>query len=291
MTANQPRLIPLPVARRLLINDSRLGLEWRRLKTQLNLLRKWWLRPHTPYQPLFVIATCRSGSNLLLSHLAQQPGVAMLSEVLSSVLPIGPRRDCLPPAKALSHIRYCLQGEKTPVRGCKLMLYQLANCELSLDDLHHAFPEAKYVILYRQSLAEQFVSQQLALTTKQYLLRPGEEVKRAEFAIVPSELRAYCDITRRGYCEVLKHSWLANRAVLLSYEEFTADAEYWLERHICPLLNVPFVPPQTRLCKQNTRPLAQQVANYKEVATLLHSPLCRQFHHWPWQRSAQQRAA
>src|SRR5262245_58298151 len=129
MPAHEPDIIPR-TAKQPLLDYSKLSLGWRRLKTQANLLKKWWLRRHTPYQPLFLVATCRSGSNLLMSYLAQQTDVAMLSEVLSSQLPIGPSRDSIPPTKAISHIRYCLQGEKTSVRGCKLMLYQLANYPL-----------------------------------------------------------------------------------------------------------------------------------------------------------------
>ena len=253
MPADEPDIIPLTMAiKRPLLDYSKWSLDLRRLKTRFSLLKKWWLRRHTPYQPLLLIATCRSGSNLLMSYVAQQPGVAMLSEVLSSQLPIGPSRDCIPPAKAISHIRYCLQGEKTPVRGCKLMLYQLANCKLTLDDIHAAFPTAKYIVLYRQSLAEQFVSHQQALATRQYQVPVGEEAKHSGIVIDADELRRYCDEVRRGYCEVLKHTWLADRGVLLSYEELTADAGNWLEKRICPLLGIKYRPPETRLRKQST---------------------------------------
>jgi LPS sulfotransferase NodH len=292
MPACEPEIVPgTPAIKRPLLDYSTWSLGWRRLKTRVGLLKKWWLRRHSPYQPLLLIATCRSGSNLLMSYLAQQPGVAMLSEVLSSQLPIGPSRDCIPPAKAISHIRYCLQGEKTPIRGCKLMLYQLANCGLKLNDVHAAFPTAKYIVLYRQSLAEQFVSHQLALATRQYQLPVGEEAKHSEIVVDAGELRRYCDEVRRGYCEVLKHAWLADRAVLLSYEELTADAGQWLEKRICPLLGVEYRQPQARLRKQSTQPLADRVANYREVSALLHSPLCRQYHHWPYEVPAPARAA
>src|SRR5262245_55853888 len=240
MAAEETNTVRLTQARPALIDPAKFDLEWRRLKCHARLLQKWWLKRHRPYQPLFVIATCRSGSNLLLSYLNQQQGVSTLSEVLSSVLPIGPRRDCLPPKKAIRHIRICLQGEREPIRGCKLMLYQLANCQLDMKHLHAAFPNAKYIILYRESMAEQFVSHQLALATSQYLLRPGEERKQAELIVKPGELRTYCDDIRRGYCEVLSHRWLADRSVLLSYEELTEDPTHWLSQKICPLLGVPF---------------------------------------------------
>jgi LPS sulfotransferase NodH len=292
MPANGTEIIPLAHdQKRPLLDFSKLTLEWRRLRTHASLLKKWWLRRHVPYQPLFLIATCRSGSNLLMSYLAQQPGLAMLSEVLSPQIPIGPRHECIPPVRAIAHIRRCLQGEKTPVRGCKLMLYQLANCRLTLDDLRAVFPTAKYIILYRQSLAEQFVSHQLALATGQYQLPASEQPKHSEIVINAAELRRYCDEIRRGYCELLKHSWLADRAVLLSYEELTANAASCLQERICPLLGVQYMLPQTRLRKQNTQPLADRVANYRDVSALLHSPLCRQYHHLPAQPPALPRAA
>src|SRR5436190_20041118 len=93
MPATERDPIPLPQSRQPLLDYGKLSLEWRRLKNRLRLLRKWWLRPHRPFQPLLVIATWRSGSNLLLSYLNQQPGVSVLSEVLCSRLPIGLGRD------------------------------------------------------------------------------------------------------------------------------------------------------------------------------------------------------
>ena len=79
--------------------------------------------------------------------------------------------------------------------------------------------------------------------------------------------------------------------MLLSYEELTANAANWLQQQICPLLGVNYSPPQTRLRKQNTQPLADRVTNYRDVSALLHSPLCRQYHHWPIQHHPIPRAA
>src|SRR5262245_3517079 len=108
-------------------------LEIRRFEHQVRLLRHWWLYAHRPYTPLFVLASFRSGSNLLIDYLCQLPNVGCRGEVLCRTIPIGPRRSCLPPRTALQHIKYSLQGLKTPVRSCKLMLEQLANCRLTAD--------------------------------------------------------------------------------------------------------------------------------------------------------------
>jgi len=265
------------------------GFRMARLKWRLRMFAKWWLTPHRPFQPLFVIATYRSGSNLLVSYLRQQPNVAMLSEVLSSRLPVGPDIDWLPPQQAIRHIRHCLQSQRAPIRGCKLMLHQLSDCGLSLDDLKREFPTAKYIVLYRQSIGEQFVSHQVAQVTNQYLVRPGERRRQAEIRVDADELRGYCDDIRRRYRDALASHGLESNAVLLSYEELTTDPVHWMQTQVCALLNVPFTGLQTKLVKQNTRPLAEQVTNYRDVASLLNSPLCRQQHHWPCQPA--QRAA
>jgi hypothetical protein len=291
VAANESNALRRPITPRPRWDTASVSLEWRRLKHQYKLFKKWWFRPHEPYQPVFVIASFRSGSNLLLSYLEQQPGVAMLGEVLCHRLPIGPRRPCLPPANAVRHIRRSLQGERKPIRGCKLMLDQLKNCQLTLDQLNAAFPLAKYIILYRQSLAEQFVSHRMAWLTRQFVLRPGEKPRRAELTVDPDDLRQYCEETKSGYREVLNHAWLSGRAVLLSYEELTADADHWLRDYICPLLGVPPITPATRLLKQNTLPLAEQITNYREVAGLLESPLCRQHHTAAWQPCCQRAVA
>jgi LPS sulfotransferase NodH len=180
---------------------------------------------------------------------------------------------------------------QSPIRGCKLMLFQLSNCSLTLDDLDAAFPTAKYVVLYRRSLIEQLVSKKLAWTTKQFMLLPGHQQQQAQVSIDPMELRQYCENTKRAYREVLKHSWLAERSVLLSYEELTADAEGCLSREICPLLGVSPIQPQTYMRKQNMLPLAERIANYRQVAALANSPLCQQNYAWPWHRETTRRAA
>ena len=253
-----------------------------RFKTHLRLWKKWWLRPHAPFQPLFVIATWRSGSELLLSYLNQQPSVAVLGEVFCSWLDYGPSNECLPRAKAIRHIRYCLNGMMTtPIRGCKLILQHLTNCHLTLDHLNREFPAAKYIVLYRQSLPQQFVSHEIAQVTQQFLVHRGQTPRQAEIHVDAGKLKEYCDETRRRYQDVLACPWLQDKAVLLSYEELVADPTYWLKQQICPLLDLPFAAVQSKLVKQGTRPFAEQVTNYQNVKALLDSPLCRQQLSWP----------
>jgi LPS sulfotransferase NodH len=283
--------IPLRQSRRPWIDREKLSLRWRQFRQELRRQKHWWLRPHTPYQAVFILATCRSGSNLLLDYLCKLPGVAGHSEVLCPLLSIGPTRRRLPPQQAIRHIRLSLQTQPAPIRGCKLMLHQLANCRVTLADLDRAFPDVKYLVLYRESLAEQFVSQKLAEATQQWLLLPGEQQQQARVVIEPAALRSYCEGIRATYRDVLTHPGLFERSAILSYEALASDPGACLRQPICPLLGLPANELQTQLRKQNTRGLRESVANYSQIAALLASPLCRQHYEWPGRQVASRRAA
>jgi LPS sulfotransferase NodH len=263
------------------LDRKKLGLRWQQYRQELRRQKHWWLRPHSSYQPFFILATCRSGSNLLLDYLRQLPGVAGHSEVLCPLLAIGPTRAHLPVRQAVRHIRLSLQTKRLPIRGCKLMLHQLANCQVKMEHLDDAFPSARYLVLYRQSLAEQFVSLRLAETTQQWFLKPGEQQKQPRIVIQPAELRWYCDWIRAGYQNVLGHPGLAERSAILSYEELTTDPVRCLRDSICPLLELPETQIQTQLRKQNTKGFAERVANYADVKDLLDGPQCQQRYAWP----------
>jgi LPS sulfotransferase NodH len=191
----------------------------------------------------------------------------------------------------MRHICRSLHALKGPIRGCKLMLDQLAACGLSLDALNEAFPGAKYVILYRQSIAEQYLSRQSAKATDQWVLHEGQQPKQARVPIDPADLQSYGADIRQAYRQLLDHAWLPQRSVLLSYEELSTDPARCFAEQICPLLGLPPARPETMLRKQNTLPLDQRVANYCEVATLLSSSVCRQHYSWSHTQFLQQAAS
>jgi LPS sulfotransferase NodH len=286
-----PSTIPLPTARRRQKwTAARVWLELQKLRNEIRLQRHWWLRPHTPYQPLFVLATHRSGSNLLIDYLNRTGDIACHSEVLCNSLPYAPLGR-YSPARAIAHLRRSLQTLPTPVRGCKLMLDQLADCRLGVPELIAAFPTARFVVLYRQSLAEQYLSLKTARVTNQWVLRPGQAARATRVPVERHDLRAYCERIKAAYRQLLESQDLRERAVLLSYEELTAEPAYWLRDQICPLVDAPCAQAATDLLKQNTRPLADRVENYRQVEALLLSPLCQQSYVWPGQRQSGRRAA
>ena len=191
--------------------------EARRLKHQLWLHSQWWLRRHTPYRAIFVLATPRSGSNLLIDYLNRMPGVYSLTEVLSAWLPTGPWKCHTPPAAAIRHLRYSLQTLKTPARGCKVMLEELDYCRLTVDTLAEAFPESKFLILYRQSLAQQYVSLRADLAA-----RPERWTETLRLYGVPSEA------SRRALDEHWQHELAARPELRAELDEAVATYTSWL---------------------------------------------------------------
>src|SRR5438093_7888967 len=131
MPTPEPIILPLPKRRAPQLERADLRLEFGRLGWQLHLLRHWWLARHTPYQPFFVIASARTGSNLLVEYLNQIPGVHCLSEVLNCRSPIAPSRRTRP-GGAIQHIRRWMQTVQAVHRGCKLFFSHMDDFRLEL---------------------------------------------------------------------------------------------------------------------------------------------------------------
>jgi LPS sulfotransferase NodH len=249
-------------------------LECRRQWHQLGLLHHWLFKPHLPYRAVFVVTSPRSGSNLLIEYLQQLSGVQSLSEVLNWGMTIGPTK-CLHFERVIRHIQLSMQTLKTPLRGCKLFLRELENYRLTIDDLERAFPSAFYIVLYRENLAEQYVSQKAAERTRQWILRPGQTRKQITVTIDPTQFKKHCAQMRSGFETILAHPAVGERGTLLTYDALARDPSGCLRELICPLLGVPFAAPQSTLCKQNTEPLSERVTNYAEVEALFRSPTAR----------------
>jgi LPS sulfotransferase NodH len=263
------------------VQPGRIMLRFRQLWHQANLKAHWWLQSPTSYRALFVVATKRSGSNLLIDYLNRFRGVQCLEEILNRTLPEGLPRWQATTRSALAHIRLSLDTLKAPVRGCKLMLNQLDECRLDLARLNAAFPEARYIILYRESLAEQFLSLEAAKATNQWKLTAEQDRKLVQIRVNPRELRDFCHRTAEMYRRVVEQDWLRQRGVLLSYEQLVSAPEDCLHEAICPLLDVEPATLSTSLRKQNTLCPAERVVNYEQVASFFDSDICHQWLKWP----------
>lgn len=274
MTATQHSVIPPAHFSRPGLDMDRLRLGWGRTLHRLRMTRRWWFCEHKSYQPVFVIASARSGSNLLIDYFRRLPSVQSHWELLCDAAPEGPRRAKLPKQNALQHLRRSMQLFDAPIRGCKLLMHQLDNCGIGLNDLEATFPTAKYIVLYRESLAAQFISLKTAQLTNQWSLLEGQKRISARVDIDPSELRRYCQKTKEFYRDLLAHSAIRDRGIYLSYETLSSSPLSCFRDMICPFVGVTIRECESAHRKQNVSSYEEQISNYREIAGLLASPLC-----------------
>ena len=113
-------------------------------------------------EPVFVLAARRTGSNLLLSYLNSVPGVSFALEILNESTYYGIRSQFVSKNAVLRHVAYSLNACENKVCGTKILKTQLETHRIGMDDLTRCFPNARFIILYRKSLVDQFVSLKIA---------------------------------------------------------------------------------------------------------------------------------
>ena len=241
----------------------------KRWKHRTRIIWQYYLTSKRNIEPVFVVSAGRDGSNLLVDYLNSLPGVAIGGEVLSPTLYYGIRRRFMTKAGVLRHIKYSLHSLDGEVCGAKLHFAQMRARQLTLDDIRQAFPTAKLIVLYRESIARQYISTQRAVASGQWLLRKHEKTIDKNIHIDPSLLREYCEKIKHIYKDLFELDWIKNSSVIFSYEDLARDPQSLFDEVICPFLERPSMVISTRLVKQNTKSMHEVVENYNEVESLL----------------------
>ncbi len=217
------------------------------------------------WTPLFIVSQPRTGSTYLQELLDSIPAVTMTGEVLSVTLPIGIRSSASA-ATSLGHIQQSLQALPGRIRGAKFLIDQMQLHDVTLDHLKQHFPNAKYLILYRQSILEEIVSFRVARETNQWVGRNGAKYKfTGQVRIAPDDLKKHFDREQEKYAEVLVHDWLRDCAAIVSYEGLVESPQAVFESTICPLLGIPHSVVASSMTKQMSRPMSDGVENFDEL--------------------------
>jgi len=250
-----------------------------RLRQRIRVFRRYLKRP-ADITPLFVLSMPRAGSNMLLDYLRCFPEIEVRGEVLNPNVTEGIRDRWVSTAGVLRHVRRYVYGVKPGKAGrrlstVKIHLPQLEARGMTVDDLRAAFPTARYIILFRESLGDAFVSRLRAFRTGQWLVREGQQRVEATVRVERPDLLAYLEAMRASYAALAARQWLTECSVHVGYETLAREPQKVLDETICPFLGVRPVPVRTTLQKQNTRPLEQVVENYDEVRDLLVGPSAR----------------
>ena len=216
-------------------------------------------------EPVFVIAKRRSGSNLLLSYLNSVPELSFIPpEPLNSQMYYGIPEKGISKRTLLNHLAYSLNDNPTKICGFKMLFFRLKKYNLTLDDIRMRFPKAKFLILYRRSTLEQFVSFKIAEKTNHWLWTRDFKLPGS---LKPDlgEFRDFCELNRNYYAQLFQYPWLRTCSRVLAYEDLAADPQRVFDEKIFPFLRLPSFPVSTTMVKQNSKPLEELLENFKEL--------------------------
>lgn len=235
------------------------------------LALRWKCRSgRAPEGVAIILTTGRTGSNLLRSFLNSMPGVALAPEVLNPAMRDGISWDDTDPADALDHVRLSVAASGPEVGGCKLMLYQLHELGISLEEVGAAFPDARFLVPYRESLVDQYVSLLRGRASGVW----SQKRTRRETPPVRFDVEGFKEFAigqRRQFRRISRSEALVGRALPVGYERLAADPRPAMER-VCEFLGLEPRAVSTDLVKQRTRSIARSIDNHDEVADFLGAP-------------------
>ncbi|HEX8771751.1 MAG TPA: hypothetical protein VF711_13370 [Acidimicrobiales bacterium] len=204
------------------------------------------------------------------------PGVLFADEVLHPGIVVGYRTWARSRAAALRHVQQSLMALPAPICGAKFTFNQLRQHRIGLRELDTLRPEPKFIVLYRRSLAQTFVSLEAARQKNQWKRGKDSSPFTGSVQVDPVAYRSFTAQVRRDYEALLGDECLMGRAVIIAYEDVTATPQSVFDNVLFPFLGLPSSPVSANLKKQIDRPMSAVVANYAEVKTLLEGDCGRQ---------------
>jgi hypothetical protein len=222
-----------------------------------------------PHSIVLILSTGRTGSHLLRSYLNSLPGVGLNNEVLNAATTEGVRGRWISRRAVLRHLRLSVATSGPAVGGCKLIFEQLRDRGLALEDLQRLFPAARWLISYRESLADQYLSQLVAVKTQLWIQRDVNPKQGVRIRLDADRFQQFCAQTRDDLRHVASHEWISRNALAVKYEDLSRGPSALFCKAICPFLGIPTAPVSTDLVKQNERPLEQTIENAEELGDFL----------------------
>ena len=231
-------------------------------------------RHRSEKEPAFILTTRRTGSNLLLDYLNSVPGVSFAPEILNESMYYGLPSRGVPKKAALRHIRHSVNASPQRVCGAKFVAVHLRKHMITPEDLLELYPQARFIVLYRRSLLEQWVSLKIAEKTDVWQwtknFKPPLHIR-----VEPEEFKEYCRSAKAFYASLLRYRFYG-RWTVLSYEDLVEDPQGVFNDSLFPFLGCARARVHSRMVKQNTRALRAVIENYEEIAPWAHHPLARQ---------------
>ena len=222
--------------------------------------------PNTYVTPIFLFSPPRTGSSLLSAYTNQHPDLHDCGEVLNQRIARGLSHRKFGAKPAIRHIKKTMLATDKPYCLMKLHFNHLKDRKTPLQDLLESFPNAKIVVLLRQSILEQYCSQVIATETRNFTNTKNNNsplVFNLDFAkwesYRASQVKAY-----RDALSVLDQK--GSPYVLITYEDLSSNPDGIVNRQMFPFLGLaPVELANPVLKKQEKREVDQIISNYEEL--------------------------
>ena len=228
------------------------------------------------WTPLFLVGTPRVGSHFLRTFLNSHAEIDLGAEILLPGTFYGlPQR--YKGEKVLRHMKKlaCLSGGK--VRGFKMHFQQLKNRGISLRMMDEAFPQAKYLVLYRRNLFEQACSEALANHLGSWIRRKQGDKVYEPVTIDSEWLQAKIQEYQGAYAALTEEApWMEFRSLPVCFERLLED-QNGASRELLKFLGLPHQSLSGATIRQRDRPIREYLLNFDELAHLV-SPATNDFH-------------
>jgi hypothetical protein len=240
---------------------------------RLNLFLRY-SRSRIPTKPVFVVCSLRTGSNLLVSYLNSTPGVSIAGEILHPDQIRGVPRIGVSKRAVLKHIRRSLNKCGTEICGAKLPSVHLKLHNMTVRELHDYFPTSKVILLYRRSIADQYLSFQVARVMKRWRWGDGKDPEQPSEKILidRNDFLKYARELKEFYARTLSLEGFRTYATVLSYEDLVAKPKELFDTQVFPLLGLAPSPISTTQVKAIKGHPSSVVEDYESVRDLWEHP-------------------
>lgn len=229
------------------------------------------LAPKQPKKPVFILCHERTGSNLLINCLNSHPSASFADEVLCSAQVYGLGKYFTSKKAVFRHLRHTLNAQKTVVCGVKILFSHLERLKIPLEELISAFPDTKWIVLYRRDILSQYLSHCLALKTGQWI-RYSDTRSTPIFEKIrldPTVVLAYRDKIKANYEKAYDLFKGSKNCLWLNYEDLASNTDRVFHKKIFYFLGLQKKPISTQLVKQNDRAVKERIVDYEKVKSFV----------------------
>ncbi|HEY3968501.1 MAG TPA: hypothetical protein VGM05_28390 [Planctomycetaceae bacterium] len=141
--------------------------------------------------------------------------------------------------------------------------------DVTLDDLRQWFPTAVYLIVYRGSLLEQYVSFQVAKATHKWVGLDKRDQFQDRIHVDADDFMRFCSAERDKYSKILSYKWIHSCSRIVRYEDLASRPQAVFDADVFSLLGLPSTPIVTNMVKQIDRKMPDVIENYDELQKII----------------------